>query len=215
MPRKLKTTSKLGRQAAQKPRRTTHPVEGLSKKIDRSFGANRSRNPCVIKRCKAKYGYGVYARRDLKKGTVVAYYGIKLVKESSKYKSPTKWVYLTCAPSSPKRPYLNSRTLTGDIGEDAGDVFGRYVFQGKPVCGHVINEPSEHETENVDMPATVWDTKEIGDRKTFKVDDIVFHEVRTLRTVKKGEEFCVMYDDDYERNYKVGKKFKVKKTITK
>jgi|Transcript_62791 hypothetical protein len=207
MQRKLKTISKLGRIS-------THPVQRLRKKIDQSYGANRSRNPCVIKRCKAKYGYGVYARRDLKKGVVVAYYGIKLVKEISS-KSPTKFVYLTCAPASPKRPHANSRTLAGDIGKDAGDVFGRYVFKGKPVCGHVINEPSEHETENCDMPATVWDEKEIGDRKTFRVGDIVFHEVRTLRTVKKGEELVTMYDDDYERNYKVGKKFKVKKAPTK
>jgi len=207
MKSKLKTVSKLGKRVAGK---STHPVQRLSKMIDKSFGANSSRNPCVIKKCKAKFGYGVYARRNLSKGMLVCYYGIKCVKESG-YKSPTKFVYLVCAPATTTNSQYNSRTLSGDIGEDAGDVFGRYVFRGKPVCGHVINEPSELETENCVMPKTVWDAKEIGDRTAFKAGDILFHEVRTLRTVKKGEELMTMYDDDYERNYKKGKKFIVKK----
>jgi len=160
--------------------------------------------------------------RDLKRGALVAYYVIKLVK--AKARSPTQDVYKTCAPAWTRMPnscrlwgrrgtsWSRSRTLEGDIGQDAGDVFGRYVFRGKPVCGHVINEPGEKETQNCVMPTTVWEASlfKQGDgriRGTFKAGDVVFHEIRTLRSVKKGEELMTMYDDDYERDYKQGKKF--------
>jgi len=198
-----RTTAQVGQQ---------HPVARLSKKIDQTFGADRSRNPCVIKHCPAKQGYGVFARRDLKKGTLVAYYVIKLSKHFTKTPSPTKGMYVTDAPASPSNPEKNSRTFFGDIGQDAGDVFGRHVFKGKPVCGHVINEPGMDEIENCHMPTTTWDASLLKDgtgrrRAVFKAGDVVFHNIKTFRAVKKGEELITVYGDDYERNYKVGKKF--------
>lgn len=188
------------------------PILRLRNNIDKAFGAKKYLNPCVIKRCPAKHGYGAFARRDLKKNTPVAYYVIKLVKNFT-HKSPTKFVYLTTAPSSPSRPNSTSRTFEGDIGQDTGDVFGRYIFRERPVCGHVFNEPSEHQTQNCDMVRFVWDAGLLKEsdgksRTTFKAGDVVFHEIRTLRAVKKGEELMTMYGDDYERKYKVGKKFK-------
>jgi len=202
MAKTSRTTTKSGQ----------HPVARLRTKIDQAFGVNRSRNLCAIKRCPTKFGYGVFARRDLKKGTLVAYYVIKLVKAGGA-RSPTGGVYVTCAPSSPQNPIRWSRTFEGDIGKDAGDVFGRYVFRGKPVCGHVINEPSKDEVENCDMPTTVWDAKLLAGRSraVFKAGDVVFHDIKTLRAVKKGEELVTVYNEDYQRNYKVGKKFKAVK----
>jgi len=185
------------------------PVPQLRRRIDRAFGTRKS-NPCVIKHCPAKHGHGVFARHDLKKGAIVAYCVQKLHKKGT-HTSPTRGVYITEAPASPRRPLATSRTFQGDIGQDAGDTFGRYVFRGKPVCGHLINEPSEVQTENCHMPTTVWDAKLLkcgsASRAAFQAGDVLFHEVRTFRTVKKNEELVTVYGDSYKRNYKVGKKF--------
>jgi len=203
--------SKAGRTTTRSGR---HPIRQLRQKIEKAFGADRSKNPIVIKHHPGKQGYGVFARRNLRKGALVAYYAIKLFRVSKSNKpTPTNDMYVTCAPSSPKNPKGWSRTFYGDIGKHAGDVFGRYVFRGKPVCGHVINEPGKGERENCDMPTTVWDASLLKDgrkRPHFKAGDVVFHDIKTLRPVKKGEELVTVYNDDYQRNYELGKKFKQK-----
>lgn len=186
----------------------------LRKKIDWALRGGSSCNPCVIKHCPAKQGFGVFARRNLKKGVCACYYATKLVRLDAP--SPTKAMYWTSAPSSPINPNRTSQTFGGDIGQHAGDVFGRYVFRGKPVCGHLINEPGKDEIENCSMLTTVWDASLLKEgagksRTVFKEGDLVFWEMKTLCAVKKGEELVTVYGDDYERNYTRGKKFSQKK----
>jgi hypothetical protein len=140
---------------------------------------------------KSKKGISVFAKKDIKKGNIVAYYKIKLYTMEEKINTKSQYTMTVYTKSD-----NISNKLIGDICEESLDI-PRY---GIPYWGYLLNEPSPNEKVNCYFDSNI--KINYKNRNVFKRGDYMIYKLITLKDVKKGEELCVCYVDAYNRNYK-------------
>jgi hypothetical protein len=142
---------------------------------------------------KNRKGYSLYARKNIRKGNVIAYYKFKLYKYTDNFRGVKKDMYLMSA-------YNKNGNLIKNL---IGDVYSGSLESPKygiPFWAYFSNEPSGKEAENC-----VLDTNEKGnfrDRKRVKAGDTMVYKLIATRNIKAGEEVCWCYGTEYVRNYK-------------
>lgn len=140
---------------------------------------------------KGKKGVSLYAKKPIKKESVIAYYKFKVF-DMDTYDGFMDGMYQFSVYTKSER--ISSK-LIGDLYE--GSL--REPMYNVPFWAYFSNEPSGPQTENAYMDVN---TKyNFRNRDRLKVGDTVIYRLLALRNIKKGEEICWCYGDAYERDY--------------
>jgi len=144
-----------------------------------------------------KKGVGLYAKKVINKGDVIAYYKIKIFRKKD-YESPTDFVYSFEIYRKNGQEY---KRLIGDIYEDS---FPNPSEDNITYWAPFANEPSENQRTNSEIHIN---NEETYSNKTFSSpDETVIYKLVANKMIRPGEEILWYYGDQYKRNYKVGKR---------
>ena len=146
----------------------------------------------TLKKNKIK-GAGLYASKPIKKGSVIAYYKMKVF-EYNKYKSPTGEVYTF---DVYKKNGNTDKKLIADLYEGSIDK----PFRGKPLWAFFSNEPDAGKPENAHIYED--NKKNFRNRDKLYPGDIVVYKLVAVKNINSGEEVVWCYGDSYVRNYSV------------
>ena len=140
-----------------------------------------------------KKGAGLFAKKLIKKGEIIAYYKLKVF-NFKKYDSPTDMKYSFAIY---KKNGKESNMLIGDIDEDSiPDPIGNVPF-----WGIFANEPSGKQKPNSEV-----DTKNnlnYQNRNKIKIGTNIIYGLIASRNIRPGKEITWYYGEDYERDYKI------------
>ena len=140
-------------------------------------------------------GVGLYATKPIQKGEIIAYYKIKLFKEST-YQSTTNYMYSFEVYKKDGNIY---KRLIGDIDlnsfpEPLNDITFWAPFANEPSIGQKSNA-------NIDM-----NLKDNYKNRTKVIEgNVLIYKLVAKRYIEKGEEILWYYGDDYNRNYVASK----------
>jgi hypothetical protein len=143
---------------------------------------------------KSKYaGISIYAKKNIKKGAIIAYYKMKVFDED--YDSPFGTMY--------NFTVYNKREEA--IDELVGDLYEGSLeqpYRGKPFWGYFANEPSKDSDEQENCEIDINTKRNFRDRKTVKKGDTIIYSLKATSNIKKGENIVWCYGEFYDRNYK-------------
>ena len=144
---------------------------------------------------KNKYaGTGLFATKNIKKGAVIAYYKMKLYKDTvnSPYKSPTKCMY--CFTVYTKNGNMH-KTLIGDLDTESAPQPKNNI----PYWGYFANEPSGKQKENCEIDVNL--SGNYKSKSRLKEGDFITYKLIASHNIKAGEEIVWCYGESYARNY--------------
>ena len=138
-------------------------------------------------------GYGLFAKKLIKKGEVIAFYKVT-VYYAARYKSPTNNIYT-----------FNVYKLDGNenkryIGDIDNNSFPKPI-NNISFLAPFANEPSEKENEVINSEMDYNLDENYKNRKIVKVGDTLIYNLIALKNIKKGEEVLWYYGDEYVRDY--------------
>lgn len=143
-----------------------------------------------------KKGVGLYAKKVIEKGEIIAYYKIKIYRKKE-YDSPTDFVYCFEVYKKNGEEY---KRLIGDVYEDG---FPNPSEDNITYWAPFANEPSENQRTNAEIDINIEENY-IG--KTFSSpDETAIYKLVSNKMIRPGEEILWFYGENYKRNYKVGK----------
>tara|TARA_R110001599_G_scaffold287650_2_gene490244 strand:- start:2905 stop:3411 length:507 start_codon:yes stop_codon:yes gene_type:complete len=149
-----------------------------------------------LKKTKEK-GISLFATKIINKGETIAFYKIKVFLTRT-YDSPTNYVYYFEIYRKNGEAY---KRLVGDIDADS---FPEPI-DGISFLAPFANEPSESQRVNAEIDINL---KENYIGKTFlQPGDVLVYKLVASKKIRPGEEILWYYGKDYNRNYKVGKKY--------
>lgn len=154
---------------------------------------NKDKLKVTLRKDKLK-GVGLYAKKNIKKGEIIAFYKLKVFIEK-KYKSPTNYVY------------------TFDIYDKRGKTLKKYIgditersfpkpYKNIPFWAPFANEPSINQKGNSSIDINEKKNSKANNGKIKEGDKVVYFLVAD-RDIKKGEEILWYYGDTYDRDYEV------------
>jgi hypothetical protein len=146
--------------------------------------------PCVVK--KGKKGNSLFAKKDIKRGSVIANYKFKVFRWD-KFKGYKNNMYTMTVYTKKCR---DSNTFIGDVYSGSIDE----PRKGIPFIAHFSNEPSGRQKENCYLDVNLKENYK--NRSRVKEGDTMIYRLRALKNIKKGEEICWCYSDSYDRYYK-------------
>lgn len=157
----------------------------------------KSYNISVTLKNDEKKGVGLYAKKVINKGDLIAYYKLKVYRKKD-YESPTNYVYSFEVYRKNGQDY---KRLIGDIYDGS---FPNPNEDNITFWAPFANEPSENQRTNAEIDIN---NSENYSNKTFSSpDDIVIYKLVATKMIRPEEEILWYYGDQYSRNYKVGKK---------
>lgn len=143
---------------------------------------------------KTTKGVSMFARSAFKKGSTIAYYKLKIIKERSKKPRVKGGIYTF---SIYDKEGEKIKTLTGDLCDESLEQPRR----GVPFFAYFAKEPTGKQTCNAFMDDSLKDNYK--DREEVQEGDFFTYRLVALRDVPEGEEICWYYGDHYQRDYKV------------
>lgn len=138
-------------------------------------------------------GTGLFATKEIKKNETIAYYKIKVFKQS-KYDSPTNFIYTFSVYGNTGR---RSESLIGDIVLDSIPDPKNNI----PFWGMFANEPSGDQDVNAEVDVDL--ANNYKNKKKLKADIYLVYKVVAKRDILQGEEITIYYGDEYERDYEL------------
>jgi hypothetical protein len=138
-------------------------------------------------------GTSLFANKNIKRGSVIAYYKIRLYNANSKWTGPFGDMYRFTVYTKGDR--VNHK-LIGNLGLDSvedprGDI---------PFWAYFSNEPSgNNQTSNAEI-----DVNPEGNylhRRSVKEGDYMIYKLIATRNIQEGEEIVWCYGANYERSY--------------
>jgi hypothetical protein len=157
--------------------------------------SSSEKNKLSVTLKKNKYaGTGLFATKNIKKGQVIAYYRMKVHKdtENNSYKSPTKCMY--CFSVYTKGDNL-SKSLIGDLDKESAPKPKNNI----PYWAYFSNEPSRNQKVNAEIDIALKEN--YRNRSRLKAGDFITYKLVATRNIKPGEEIVWCYGDAYERDY--------------
>nr|QBK87582.1 MAG: SET domain protein [Marseillevirus LCMAC201] len=151
---------------------------------------NYNNLPVALRKSKMK-GVGLYAAKNIKKGTIISLYRLTAFR-ADKYKSPIGTAY---AFTIYTKRGNESSVLIGDLSVDSLP----------PPCGNIpfwayfANEPSGKQTQNAYMNENL--KYNYRNRNVIRAGDTVVYKLIANKNIKKGTEIIWCYGEDYIRNY--------------
>ena len=136
-------------------------------------------------------GTALFARKPIKKGSVIAYYRME-VHDADKYKSPTKNMYTFTV-------YTKSGNESDKLIADLSPLSWGQPCNGIPFWAYFSNEPSGKQRENAFIDLNI--ANNYKNRSRVRPGDTITYRLVADRNIKKGEEIVWCYGDAYNRNY--------------
>lgn len=156
-----------------------------------------SQNSCIngdlkiVLQKTVKKGVSVMAVKPITKGTVIAYYKLKIFKAEN-YKSPTNKIYSMTVYN---RKGKEQNRFIGDIDKDC---FPEPI-NGISFWGPFINEASPEQSYNAEIDVNC----DLITKKKIKVGNYFIYNITATRYISAGEEITMYYGDDYQRSYEI------------
>ena len=139
-------------------------------------------------------GIGIFARTDIKKGNVVAYYKVKVFSDRVKREPVQNGIYTF---SIYDKNEEKIKKFYGDICMESLED----PHRGAPFFGYLANEPSNGQKCNVYMDVNLKDNYK--DRDDVQKGDFFIYKMISLRDITADEEICWYYGDHYDRDYEI------------
>lgn len=143
-----------------------------------------------LRKSKTK-GTSLYARKNIRKNEVIAYYKFTIYSYKT-FSSRTKNVY-TFTVNTKSDNY--SRTLIGDISEDSLEA----PINGIPFWGYFANEPSGDQEGNAYIDTNIKENYK--NKSRLSPGDTMIYKLRASKSIKAGEEITWCYGSNYGRDY--------------
>ena len=143
-----------------------------------------------LKRHKLK-GLSLYAKKPIKKGSIIAYYRFKVF-NANKYKPYKGSMYAMSVYSKSDR---NRSSLIGDVYPGSMDK-PKYNI---PFWAYFSNEPNGNQEENAYLDTNL--KQNYRKRRSVKAGDTMVYKLRADRNIKAGEEIVWCYGSSYGREY--------------
>jgi len=137
-------------------------------------------------------GTSLYAKKDIKKGRVIAYYKFIVRKNIEDFEGVNNNMYTITIYSK------NGRVRDSLI----GDVFKGSLAPPKhniPFWAYFSNEPSKGQEENARIDTNL--KTNYKDRDKVKPNDTMVYKLVSTKNIKAGEEITWCYGEEYVRNY--------------
>jgi len=138
-------------------------------------------------------GVGLVANRDIKKGTVLSYYKMRVVPYAS-YRSPTDNMYAFTAYTKGDNP---SGKFMGDIAPESLPPAENNI----PYWAYFSNEPTRLDGENAEIDVDTKYNYADHCRTSLKDGDHIRYRLIASKNIHEGTPVTWCYGDDYERNY--------------
>lgn len=151
----------------------------------------------VLKKDPVK-GVGLFAKKNIKKNEVIAYYKIQVFNYKT-YKSPTNNVYTF---NIYRKNGSEIKNLIGDITVDSFPSPVKNISYWAPFA----NEPSLEKDEVSNAEVDLDLENNYKNRKTVKVGDTMVYKLVATKDINRGDEIMWYYGEDYIRDYAVSKK---------
>lgn len=165
---------------------------GMKKVFDANYAKNMAKDYDLKVTLKKNFkGYSLFAKKPIKKGSVIAYYKF-LVNKYDGYTGYKNNMYTMSVYN--KNDRFNGRVI-GDIYEGSLEK-PKY---GIPYWGYFSNEPSGNQTENAVLDINLRGN--YRNRDKVKAGDTMVYKLKATRNIKPGEEICWCYGAAYGRSY--------------
>ena len=136
-------------------------------------------------------GFGLFAKRLIKKGEIIAFYKIT-VYSAIKYNSSTNNTYTF---NVYKKDGTENKKYIGDIDSTS---FPKSI-NNISFLAPFANEPSTNETINAEMDYNL--DENYKNKKIVKIGDSLIYNLVAIKNIKKGDEILWDYGDEYVRDY--------------
>lgn len=140
---------------------------------------------------KGKKGVSLFAKKQIKKGNVIAYYKFKVYNEKN-FEGINDNMYSIAVYTKSGRI---SKKYMGDIYEGSLEMPKR----GISFLAYFANEPNFDQHENCFLDINLKNN--YRNKNSVKEGDTMIYKLVTKRNIKKGEEIVWCYGNSYERNY--------------
>lgn len=137
-------------------------------------------------------GTSLYAKKPIKKGTVISYYKFLVKKNTDDFNGVNNNMYTI--------------TVYGKNGREResliGDVFKGSLIPPKhniPFWAYFSNEPSKDQEENARIDTNL--KVNYRNRNKVKENDTMVYKLIATKNIKAGEEITWCYGEEYNRNY--------------
>lgn len=137
-------------------------------------------------------GTSLYAKKTIKKGSVIAYYKFLVHKNDDSFKSVNDNMYAI--------------TVYGKNGKERstliGDIYNGSLEPPKhniPFWAYFSNEPSKGQEENARIDKNL--KVNYRNRDKVKPNDTMIYKLISTKNIKSGEEITWCYGGEYDRNY--------------
>ncbi len=201
--KRSRRSTKRSRRSTKRSRRSTKRSTKRSRTVKDVLDRKKllSETPSDIKKKlsvtlkKNKYaGTGLFATKPIKKGKVIAYYKMRVHRDTPKhpYRSPTKCMY--CFTVYTKDDHVSS-SLMGDLDKESAPLPKNNI----PYWAYFSNEPSGKQKENAYIDISLKDNYK--DRNRLKHGDFITYKLKASKNIKAGEEVVWCYGSAYARDY--------------
>jgi hypothetical protein len=146
----------------------------------------------MLKRSELK-GIGVYAKKSIKKGDIIAYYKLKIF-DTNNYTSPTDRTYAFTI-------YDKSEKIVDGLIGDIDFSSLSPPIENIPFWGPFINEPSGEQIINVDVDYNL--DYNYRDKSILNPGDYIIYKFVATMDINEGDEITWYYGKNYCRNYEI------------
>ena len=138
-------------------------------------------------------GVGLVANRDIRKGSIIAYYKMRVVPLAT-YRSPSNNMYAFTAYTKGDNP---SGVFMGDIAPESLPPAEKNI----PYWAYFSNEPTRLVGENAEIDVDPKYNYDDHCRTALKSGDHIRYRLIATKNIREGTPVTWCYGEDYERNY--------------